>query len=263
MEVRGLLRRITFAGIAVTLMMALVPTAAAHASDGGGGSDDSQFHGVIESLPSTAPIGDWIVSGTTVHVSATTEIDDGDGAIAVGASVEIEGTTGTDGSITATKVDVTESSEDDSFGEAELQGTVESLPATAGFIGDWVVIGITVHVTAATEVNAEDGTIAVGSFVEVKGLSEADGSITASKVELKNDQGDNEDGDGILTGTLEHSQTGDDTGVWMVSGHRIRVTNRTKIVRNGHSLHKGADLRVSGHWRANGSMRAQRIVVKH
>ena len=183
--------------------------------------------------------------------------------IAVGASVEIEGTTGTDGSITATKVDVTESSEDDSFGEAELHGTVESLPATTGFIGDWVVSGITVHVTAATEVNAEHGTIAVGSFVEVKGLSEADGSITASKVELKNDQGDDEDGDGILTGTLEHSQTGDDTGVWMVSGHRIRVTNQTKIVRNGHSLHKGADLRVSGHWRANGSMRAQRIVVKH
>ncbi len=49
----------------------------------------------------------------------------------------------------------------------------------------------------------------------------------------------------------------------MVSGHRIRVTNQTTIVRNGHSLHRGADLRVSGHWRANGSMRAQRIVVKH
>ena len=62
-----------------------------------------------------------------------------------------------------------------------------------------------------------------------------------------NDQGDDESGDGILTGTLEHSQTGDDTGIWMVSGHRIRVTNQTKIVRNGHSLHKGADLRVSGH----------------
>ena len=74
MEVRGLLRRVTFAGIAVTLMMALVPIAA-HASNGGGGSDDSQFHGVIESLPSTA----------TVHVSATTEIDDSDGAIAIGA----------------------------------------------------------------------------------------------------------------------------------------------------------------------------------
>ena len=257
-----MLRRVTFAGIAVTLMMALVPIAA-HASNGGGGSDDSQFHGVIESLPSSAPIGDWMVSGTTVHVSATTEIDDSDGAIAIGASVEIEGSTGTDGSITATKVDVTESSEDDSFGEAELHGTIQSFPATAGFIGDWVVSGITVHVTAATEVNAEDGTIAVGSFVEVKGLSEADGSITASQVDLKNDQGDDEDGDGTLTGTLEHSQSGDDTGAWMVSGHRIRVTNQTKIVRNGHSLHKGADLRVSGHWRADGSMRAQRIVVKH
>ncbi len=257
-----MLRRITFAGIAVTLMMALVPIAA-HASDGGGGSDDDQFRGVIERLPSTAPIGDWLVSGTTVHVSAATEIDEDGNAIAVGATVEVEGTMGTDGSITATKVQIEEGADDDAFGEAELHGTVESLPATTGFIGDWVVSGITVHVTAATEIEAEHGMIAVGSFVEVKGLSEADGSITASKVELDNDQGDDEDGDGILTGTLEHSQSGDDTGVWMVSGHRIRVTNQTMIVRNGHSLHRGADVRVSGHWRANGSMRAQRIVVMH
>lgn len=258
-------RRITFAGIAVALIMALVPAVAAQASNGNGsgGSDDGQFHGVIESLPSTAPIGDWVVSGTTVHVSAATEIDDSEGAVAVGASVEVEGTTGADGSITATKIDVTQDSEDDSFGEAELHGTVESVPATAGSIGDWVVSGITVHVTVATEVNAEGGTIAVGSFVEVKGLSEADGSITASKVELKNDQGDNEEGDGVLTGSLDQAETGDIHGVWMVSGHRIRVTNQTKIVRNGHSLHRGANLRVSGHWRANGSMRAQRIVVKH
>ena len=206
-------RRIRFVGIAVALMMVIAPAAAAQAGSGHGGSDDSTFHGVIESLPSSL-IGDWLVSGTTVHVSAATEIDDEGGAIAVGASVEVEGTKGTDGSITATKVDVTEDSEDDSFGEAELHGTVQSLPATAGFIGDWVVSGITVHVTATTEIDAEHGTVAVGSFVEVKGLSEADGSITASKVELTNDQGDDEEGDGMLNGTLEHSETGDDNGIW-------------------------------------------------
>ena len=107
-----MLRRITFAGIAVTLMMALVPIAA-HASDGGGGSDDDQFRGVIERLPSTAPIGDWLVSGTTVHVSAATEIDEDGNAIAVGATVEVEGTVGTDGSITATKVQIEEGADDD------------------------------------------------------------------------------------------------------------------------------------------------------
>lgn len=149
-----------------------------------------------------------------------------------------------------------------SFGEAELKGTVLSLPATAGFVGDWVVGGITVHVTDATEIETEHGTIEVGSFVEVKGLSEADGSITAHEIELKDEQGDDEECEGTLSGTLEHSETGDVHGVWVVSGHRIRVTNQTKIVRNGHSLHRGADLRVVGRWRANGSMRAQRIVVK-
>ena len=178
-------RRIRFAGVAVALIVALVPAAAVQARDGGDGSDDGEFQGVIESLPSTGAIGDWLVSGTTVHVSAVTEIDDEDGAIAVGASVEVEGTTGTDGSITATEIDVTQDSEDDSSGEAELHGTVESLLATVGLVGDWVVSGITVHVTDATEIETEHGTIAVGSFVEVKGLSEADGSITASEIELK------------------------------------------------------------------------------
>ncbi len=256
--------RIRFVGIAVALIMALVPAAAAQAGRGHGGSDDDgEFHGVIESLPSTTLIGDWLVSGTTVHVTAATEIDEDGNAIAVGASVEVEGTAGTDGSITATKVQVKDGADDDAFGEAELHGTVQSLPATTGFIGDWVVSGITVHVSTATEIEAEHSMIAVGSFVEVKGLSEADGSITASKVELTDDQGDDEEGDGMLNGTLEHSETGDDNGVWMVSGHRVRVRDHTKIVRNGHSLHRGADLRVIGHWRANGSMTAQRIVVKH
>ena len=49
----------------------------------------------------------------------------------------------------------------------------------------------------------------------------------------------------------------------MVSGHRVRVTPQTKIVHNGHKLHRGANLRVVGRWRPNGSMRAQTIVVKH
>jgi hypothetical protein len=126
-----------------------------------------------------------------------------------------------------------------------------------------LVSGTTVHVSAATEIDEDGNAIAAGATVEVEGTMGTDGSITASKVELDDDQGDDEDGERILTGSLEHSQSSDDTGVWMASGHRIRVTNHTMIVRNGHSLHRGADVRVSGHWRANGSMRAQRIVVMH
>ena len=220
-----------FAGIAVTLMMALVPIAA-HASDGGGGSDDDQFRGVIERLPSTAPIGDWLVSGTTVHVFGSHGDRRGrqhDRGRRHGRGRGHDGD-GTDGSITATKVQIEEDADDDAFGEAELHGTVERLPATTGFIGDWVVSGITVHVTAATEIEADDGMIAVGSFVEVKGLSEADGSIRQQGRTATIYQGDDEDGEGILTGTFVTRSRVDDTGVWMVSGHRIRVTNHTMIV---------------------------------
>ena len=133
-------RRMKGAVVVIAMLTALVPVTAANASDGG--DDDDQLHGIVESLPATTGfIGDWLVSGTTVHVTSTTEIDAEDGVIAVGASVEVEGTVGADGSITATQIDVENDAEDDEFGEVDLHGTVETLPATVGFIGDWKVCG--------------------------------------------------------------------------------------------------------------------------
>jgi hypothetical protein len=116
-------------------------------------------------------------------------------------------------------------------------------------------------VTSATEIETEGGSLVVGAFVEVKGLAEADGSITASKVEVSDGQGDEEDGDATLNGTLQ-SANGGAAGVWTVSHHRVVVTAHTRIVRHGHALHRGAQLRVIGRWRPNGSMRASKIVVK-
>ena len=56
------------------------------------------------------------------------------------------------------------------------------------------------HVSAASEIDEDGNAIAVGATVEVEGTMGTDGSITASKVELDDDQGDDEDGEGILTG---------------------------------------------------------------
>ncbi|NOZ27595.1 MAG: hypothetical protein GXP39_06015, partial [Chloroflexi bacterium] len=47
--------------------------------------DEYEFRGTVESLPSSGLIGDWVVSGRTVHVSAETRIDQEDGPVAVGA----------------------------------------------------------------------------------------------------------------------------------------------------------------------------------
>jgi hypothetical protein len=243
----------------VAVLAALVPAAAASAD--GGNDYESHLTGVVESLPASGLVGDWVVSGTTVHVTDATEIDQEDASVAVGATVEVEGVTETDGSITATKVEAKESSDDDSNGEVEFEGTIDTLPGTTDFVGDWSVSGTTVHVTSSTEIDHSDGAVAVGAAVEVYGLLEADGSITATKVEVK-DSSDIEDGSLCLTGTATaFPETAARTGNWLVSQNTVHVRRATAIV-HARQLSRGSTVRVFGSWRADGSIRASKVVVR-
>src|SRR5262249_36150668 len=101
------------------------------------------------------------------------------GMVAVGSSVEIKGLMQADGSINAAKIEV----ENDA--EAEFKGKIESLPATNDLVGDWRVSGRTVRVTAMTEIERKYGMVAVGAFVEVEGTMQADGSVLAQEIEVK------------------------------------------------------------------------------
>ncbi len=145
--------------------------------------------------------------------------------------------------------------------EAKLTGIVESLPSTPGFVGDWVVSGTTVHVTSSTEIDQEDGALAVGATVEVEGTAESDGSITADKVEVK-EASDVEDGSASLVGILQSiPSTPTLVGRWKVSGHVVRVRETTRIRHRGR-LHRGASVRVLGRWMPSGTVRASTIVVR-
>ena len=245
--------------VLTTLALVLAPMAAL--ADSGGSGDgsgsDTQLTGIVESMPLGGLIGDWVVNGVTVHVTDATEIDQEDATIAVGSTVDVEGMLLTDGSIDAQSIQGTESSDDDSFGEVEFTGTVESMPAD-GFIGDWVVSGTTVHVTDVTEIDGEDGVMpTVGSTVEVKGLGESDGSVTAESIELSSGSSDAFS----LTGSLQH-RPAQITGTWRIARHDVSVTRSTKIVRNGHKLTRGATIRVRGALRTNGSIKAMKLIVR-
>src|SRR5574341_2239319 len=72
--------------------------------------------------------------------------------------------------------------DDDDDGDFEFRGVIESLPSTAGFIGDWMVSGRKVTVTAATEIEKEDGQVVVGATVEVEGIVQTDGSVIAQEI---------------------------------------------------------------------------------
>src|SRR6266849_1962465 len=71
----------------LVLALGAVPLVA----DDDGGDDGTKFFGVVQSLPSGGLVGNWQVGGSTVQVSISTEIDQENGAAAVGACVEVEG----------------------------------------------------------------------------------------------------------------------------------------------------------------------------
>jgi hypothetical protein len=212
--------------------------------------EDFDFKGIVQMLPVTANlIGDWKVGGRTVHVSASTRIDQEERPVAVGVSVEVEGSLRSDGSVDATKIQV-----EDDQSETEFKGIIESFPS--GLIGDWMIGGRTVIVTAMTHIDQEDGTVTVGAFAEVEGFSRPDGSVDASQIEIQSDQNEFE-----FKGVIEHFPAGF-VGDWVISGRTVHVAAATHIDQEDGRVAMGATVEVEGTLRPDGSIDARKIEVK-
>jgi len=248
-----------FAALALIIGFSTVNTALAKH----GHENETNFTGVIESLPASGLVGDWTVSGKTVHVTSSTSIEQEDGRVAVGATVKVEGRLRSDNSVDATEIEVRQGAAGVGGDDGPtFKGTIETLPVTGGLIGDWRVGGRTVHVSATTRIEAEDGPVALGAFVEIKGTLRADGSMDATKIEVKsNVAGD--DGRDELNGTIQNlPNTTGFIGDWTVSGRTVHVTAATIIDREHGAVAVGALVEVKGAVRADGSIDATRIEVK-
>lgn len=231
---------------------------------------DLKFTGVVESLPSTAGfVGDWRVAGRTVHVTGSTLIEQTDGRVAVGASVKVEGTTRADNSFDAVKIEVKQgasgggSGDDgsgDDSGQPTFKGTVQVLSTAVGFIGDWLVGGRTIHVSAATRIETDFGPVAVGAFVEVYGTMRPDGSMDATKIETKSNVAGG-DGRDELKGVIESLPGTGFIGDWRISGRTVRVSAETIINQEHGAAAEGASVEVHGTRRADDSIDASRIEV--
>jgi hypothetical protein len=150
------------------------------------GQIQGEVTGTVEALPASGLSGKWMIAGRTVLVLTTTQINQEHGGVAIGAVVEVHGTLNADQSITATRIEVKASavaSANPGVPQVELLGRIDSLPA--GLLGSWAVAGRSVLVNAATLLNAEHGTFAVGATVEVHAAKGDDGALTAVKIELK------------------------------------------------------------------------------
>jgi hypothetical protein len=143
-----------------------------------------EFFGKIDRLPTSGLIGDWVVSSRTVHVSAATRIIHPELA-RVGAFVKVHGTVLADGTVNAQEIEVRNVAPPPPIKYIKFYGIVQELPSTTGWIGDWKINGLTVHVTSTTIIRQTSGAPAVGKPVEVKGILQNDGTVNAIVLETK------------------------------------------------------------------------------
>ncbi len=194
-----------------------------------------EFKGVVEEV---LPDG-YRIAGRTVIVTTTTRIE---GPITVGTFVEVKGVLQPDGTILASRIQREEKEERP---EVEFQGVVEEILPNG-----YRIAGQTVIVTTTTRI---DGPIAVGTFVEVKGVLQADGSVLALRIHVEKPEEARPEIE--FKGTVEEILPNG----YRVSGHTVLITDTTRI---DGPIAVGTLVEVKGILQADGTVLALRIHVE-
>jgi hypothetical protein len=184
-----------------------------------------EFTGLVQQIGAAA----WTVSGVTLVVTDTTEIEAG---LQIGSLVKVEGTILPDGTWLAAEIKRAPEFEN----RFEFSGVVQSLDP-------WRVSGITFTTNTDTEIDAG---IEIGDRVKVEGRVLADGTWLAEEVRLLDDQ--------ALTFEFVGRVTHIDP--WIVSGITFTVNSSTTIESG---IVVGDRVRVTGIVQPAGSLLAHRI----
>lgn len=151
-----------------------------------------KFKGVVEFMVGGTLLGEWIVSGRTVSINASTELEVEAGPFEIGACVEVEGTLGLLGAVNASAIETKTPSECGLDGEdspeisfenrIKFDGVVEARPE-ASFTGQWMISGLGVVVNGSTEVDVSSGPLTVGACVEATTTIASNGTVTALELQ--------------------------------------------------------------------------------
>lgn len=225
----------------------------------------AEFSGAIDSLPSGTLLGKWQVAGRSVGVLSTTRLEQERGGFIVGAIVEVHGTADATGFVSASEIELKSggaAAPVPSPAAVEVHGKIDALPAS-GLIGTWTVTGRMVTVNAATLLDAEGNTFAVGDAVEVKGSIQADGSLLAARIEREDGNGGEEPAMKFAgkVDTLPSGTTGV-IGVWQVGGKKVNVTAQTRVTTNDAPLVVGVTVEIEGWLQADSVIEAQEIETR-
>ncbi len=150
--------------------------------------------------------------------------------------------------------------------EYHFYGTIQRLPNTPGWVGNWKVGGRTVHITSATQIDQTDGAVAKGAKVLVEGYRLKDGSIKATSIDVN----PSPSGMFLVTkgkevrffGTIQSLPSAPGwIGNWKVGGRTVHVSTSTLIDQTDRAVAKGAQVLVEGFRLKNGSINATSIDV--
>ncbi len=235
------------------------------------GQGEVEIYGAVETLPASGLTGDWKVAGTTVRVTAQTEIEQKGGPVTVGSCVEVKGTRNADGSIAAKEIEVSSgmggcraSMPGMRKEEIEFRGTVQTAAAAASQV--WTISGRKVTVSGTTQVTPNGRALATGMCVEVKGQLETDNTITASRVQILGSgvctNGLERQADVSYYGTITALPSGGLTGNWNVSGLIVTVTAETRIENENAAPAVGVCVEVKGEFGPNNTVKATKIETK-
>jgi len=227
--------------------------------------------GVVQAMPAAGLVGNWTIAGRAVRTDAATVIKQELGAIGVGATVEAKGTAQGDGSTLATVIEVKQGVPGGGGGggggggddRGEVLGAIESLPP-GGLLGTWRVAGRTVNVVSTTRLQQEQGGFRVGATVEVHGLADAAGVITASAVEVKSGGAaapvpPPAEMELEIMGAITSLPAAGLIGDWQVGGRFVRVTAATVLDAEHGAFAVGASVEVHGRPDPLGVLNATRI----
>lgn len=263
-------------GIGAFALACLAPLAMANDDMGEDDGDATEIQGVVQSMPASGFVGDWMIGGKSVTTTAATKIDQEHGALVVGAVVEVDGTASMmGGPLLATKIEVKSSpsttpptpgpggddgDDDGDMEDGDFTGPIQALP-DGTLIGTWTVGGKKVIVLTTTRLEQENGGFVVGAIVEVEGTPGADG-IVASEIKVKSSMstGPEPEDDGLeIQGLIEALPAGGLVGTWKVAGRDVVVTDQTKLEADHGPFVVGAPVDIEGFPLPGGGVQATKI----
>lgn len=220
-----------------------------------GGDDEEEPNktkliSVIQQMPAQGVVGEWLVGGIPVKVTAETQIHQRKGPLAPGAWVKIIGQVDAEGVLVAERLQTTHTR---IF--HRLVGVLDQLNPL-----EVVVDGITLDRSEASTVV---GNPQAGKPVVVRGLPDANGLIIAVVIENRGRNEGNKPGLVVkFVGPVNALPVNGLYGEWTIAGRKVNVPVGAYIDEHKGAAKVGAQVKVTALLALNGALTAVEIVVE-